>query len=157
MVKRELKSLLPAWLFFYSAFSLVNLTLTVVLHEHRMVAAASPSKIFVGTLIIAKGLLLADLIPFLRKLDRQPILTAALSKTAAYAVILFFLQFLESLFDFRHLGLRGASQEFVRGLATPRFWLIQLWLLVLLLAYSLTREFYRRLGRQRFRELFLGR
>ena len=154
--KVEAQKLLPAWLFFYLSFSLLRLTQTAVLQEHG-VTILPPSKVLAGSLIVAKALLTVDSLRLFARLENRPIIVTALLKTFVYALVTFFFEYSAALVELRGLGLAQASQEFAHRLASLRFWVIQVWLVVLLFAFSGARTLARRLGRRRFRRLFLGR
>jgi len=94
-------------------------------------------------------------VPF-RRLDERPVLISAPFKTAFYYLLVFFFQYSETLFEFRHLGLESASLEFGHRLGSLRFWVIQAWLVVLLFLFSSVRAFARKMGPRRFRRYLLG-
>lgn len=145
----ELRELLPAWAFFLLLFSLLWFTEHVLLAEHHF-RGRPPSRILIGSFIVAKGLLLADLIPVLKRLDRVAIVSAAGVKTLFYVIVVFLLQYVEVLFDLRHQGLMGASRTFGRILGTAEFWLLETWLVTSLFIFSATKELIQTLGRKRF-------
>lgn len=153
---REVRRLLPSWLFFYLSFSLLRLTQTAVLQEFG-VSVVPPSRVLAGSLIVAKAILTVDSLRMFRSLDGRPVLIAAFFKTAIYYLLVFFFQYSEALFEFRLLGLEAASQEFAHRLASLRFWVIQVWLVVLLFAFSVVRSLARKTGPRRLRRLLLGR
>ena len=152
----EAQRLLPAWLFFYLIFSLLRLTQTAVLQEFG-VSVVPPSKVLAGSLIVAKAIITVDQLRLFRRLEERPVLISAPFKTAFYYLVVFFFQYSETLFEFRHLGLEAASLEFGHRLGSLRFWVIQVWLLILLFLFSAVRAFARKLGPHRFRRHMLGR
>jgi len=151
----EAQRLLPAWLYFYLIFSLLRLTQTAVLHEFG-VSVTPPSRVLAGSLIVAKAIITVDALRVFRRLDSRAVLISAPFKTAIYYLTIFFFQYSETLFEFRLHGLEAASLEFGRRLGTPRFWVIQAWLVVLLFAFSAVRAFARKVGPRRFRRHLLG-
>jgi hypothetical protein len=153
---REARSLLPAWLFFLLSFSLLRWTQTAILSESG-VTVLPPSKVLIGSLIVAKALLTVDSLRILARLNSLPILVSALFRTVIYGSLVFFFEYSEVLFTLRARGFEEASHEFSLRLNSPRFWVIQVWIVVLLFAFTLARTFARRLGRRRFRRLLLGK
>lgn len=151
----EASRLLPAWLFFYLCFSLLRITQTAVLQEFG-VSATPPSRVLAGSLIVAKAIITVDALRLFRRLDARPVLISAPFKTAFYYLVVFFFQYSETLFEFRHQGLEAASLEFGHRLGSLRFWVIQVWLLLLLFLFSSVRAFARKLGPHRFRHHLLG-
>jgi len=154
--RREARRLLPAWIFFFLSFTLLRLTQTAVLLEYG-VQTLPPSKVLIGALIVAKALLTVDTFRFFTRLESQPVILAALLKTALYAVLVFFFEYSETLYQERRQSLAHGHEEFVRQLGSLRFWIIQLWVVVLLFAFSAVRTLSRRLGPRRFRRLLIGR
>jgi hypothetical protein len=155
-ILEEVAKLIPAFFFFSFLFSLLWLTQTVILAEHHL-HTLPPSRVLIGSVIVAKGLLLIDIIPVLKKLESRAVLVGAFWKTWCYFAVLMFFQYLEMLVDRRHEGWAAGSREFWRCLGEPAFWVLQLWLLISLFAFSATRSLVQKLGRQRFRELLIGR
>jgi hypothetical protein len=155
-VLEEGRSLVPTWLFFFSLFFLLRLMRMEVLRDQK-VQTLPRSLVFIGSLIVAKGILLVDLVPFVKRVRRFPVFWAASLKTLAYFVVVFVFQYLDGLWDLRHEGVRAATREFGRSLLGLSFWVNQVWLVVLLFVYSATRELFHRLGAEKFREVFFGR
>jgi len=154
-LSHEAKRLLPAWLFFFLAFSLLRLTQTAVLQEYG-VRVLPPSKVFAGALIVAKALLTVDSIKLFARLEGRPVFITALFKTFVYMLVVFVFEYSEALFELRHEGFTAGNEEFARRLASLRFWVIQVWLVVLLFLFSATRTLRQRLGKRQFRRLFVG-
>jgi hypothetical protein len=151
----EALGLLPTFGFFFVAFSLLRLTQSVILKEAH-VSVVPPSKVLVGSILVAKALLTVDKLKLFRRLEQRPVLSVALGKTLVYFVVAFVFQYGDGIYEFRHLGLGEASRMVAGRFSTPRFWMIQVWLLLLLLILSSTREFARKIGPKRFRKLFFG-
>jgi hypothetical protein len=152
----EGRSLVPAWLFFFSLFFLLRLMRTQIPKEQQG-GTLPPSRVLLGSLLVAKGILLVDLIPFVKRLARFPVFGSASLKTLAYYLICFLFQYLDELLGLRHQGMAAATREFGRNLLRFGFWVDQVWLVVLLFGYSATRELFHHLGPTRFREVFFGR
>lgn len=152
---REARRLLPAWLFFFLSFSLLRLTQTAVLQEFG-VTVLPASKVLAGSLIVAKALMTVDAVKLFARFEGRPILITAICKTFLYMLVVFFFEYGDVIFEFRHQGFTAGSEEFARRLGSMRFWVIQVWLVVLLFLFSATRTLRQRLGRGRFRRLFVG-
>jgi len=80
----------------------------------------------------------------------------ALLKTAVYFTAALAFQYGDGLYEFRHRELSETTHLVAARFSTPRFWMIQAWLIVLLFVLSSTRELARKVGRRRFRKLFFG-
>jgi hypothetical protein len=152
----EVRTLIPAWAFFFLVFLLLRLTRTEILRESH-ISKFPPSRVLIGSIIMAKGILLVDLIPLVKKTEKYPLLGAACLKSLAYFVVAFLFEYVEGVLDFRHEGYAAASRQFGRSLGSPVFWLLQVWLVFSIFLYSATRELAQKLGPKRFRELVFGR
>jgi hypothetical protein len=155
-VREELVSLIPAWIFFCCLFSLLWLTQRSILREYHL-HLVPPSRALIGSIIVAKALLLVDLIPVLKKLEERAVLIGAFWKTCFYFVVVFAFQYLDLLIERRHEGWAAGSRDFLRNLSGAPFWVLQLWLVISLFAFSAARSLLRKLGPQRSRELLIGR
>jgi hypothetical protein len=154
-MRGEARGILPAWLYLLLTFSLLRLTQSVILREAG-VGVMPPSRVLVGTLIVAKALLTVDKLRLFARLRRRPVAVVAAVKTLAYVAVALLFQYFDGLFEFRHHPLHEATAMVVQRFSTARFWMIQTWLVVLLGVLSVTRELVRRIGRKRFRRIFLG-
>jgi hypothetical protein len=152
----EARSLLPIWIFFLFSFSLLRLTQNVILRDAG-IGVIPPSKVFVGSLIVAKALLTVDRLRLFNRFQHSPILIMVVLKSLAYMLVAFVFQYSQGIYEHRHLVFTEAAREVAHRFTTARFWVIQIWLLVLIAAFTASREFARRIGRSRFRRLFLGR
>jgi hypothetical protein len=155
-VVAELKSVLPAWIYLFLSFSLLRLTVVAVLREHG-VDTLPPSRVLFGSLVVAKALITVDTLKLFPRLDERPVLVSALFRTALYAALVFVFQAVDVLFELRREGLGRGAEELARRWTSLRFWVLELWLLVLLLGFSVARTFSRKLGRERFRRILIGR
>lgn len=155
-VVAELKSLVPAWIFFFVSFSLLRATQTALLMEHG-IELLPPSRVLLGSLIVTKALLTVDAIRFFPRLEERPLLLSAAFRSLLYSVFLLAFQYVEACFELRAEGLAAASAEFARQLGTLRFWVIEAWILILLLLFGVARGLARRLGPERFRQMLVGR
>jgi hypothetical protein len=154
-MKAEALHLLPTFVYLFLAFSLLRLTQSVILKEAG-IHAVPPSKVLVGSIIVAKALLTVDKFNLFKRLERRPVIGIALTKTLVYFMAALLFQYGDGLYEFRHLELSAASRQVAARFSTPRFWVIQAWLLVLLFAFGCARETVRKVGRRRFRKLFFG-
>src|SRR5215510_16362375 len=103
-MKIEAVGILPTFVFFFVTFSLLRLTQSVILKEAG-VSVVPPSKVLVGSLLVAKALLTVDKMNIFRRLERRPVLSVALGKTMVYFIAAFIFQYGDGIYEFRHLGL----------------------------------------------------
>lgn len=154
-VLAELKNVFPAWLYLFLSFSLLRLTVVVALRESG-VDALPPSRTLFGSLVVAKALVTVDTLKLFPKLDERPVLIASLFRTFLYAALVAVYQGIDVLLEHRREGWAAGANAFADRLETPRFWVLELWLVVLLLGFSVTRTFSRKLGRERFLHIMIG-
>jgi hypothetical protein len=110
----------------------------------------------VAALVVGKAVLVANMMPFVRRYDRAPLIQPILFKTAVYWVVVFFARLLER---FVHFSMEGNPPgDFFPYLATTfswhRFCAISLWILVLFLIYVTASEFSHLFGPGELRRLF---
>lgn len=155
VILEEVRILIPAWAFFFLMFLLLRVTRTEILRESHT-REFPPSRVLIGSIVVAKGILSVDLIPFVKKVDKYPLLGAACLKALAYFVIVFLFEYVEAVLAFRHEGFAAGNRQFGRSLLTGYFWALQAWLVITVFVYSASRELARKLGPARFRELVFG-
>lgn len=155
---KELKELLPVWLFFFVAFSLLRLTQSVILREAGF-NSSTPSLVLVGSLIVAKVFLVLDWFSFVERFKEKPLVFDVLWKTGIYFVGSFIFycaeQLIETMIKDHDAGLAWRKLEM--SLATPRMWVILVWLLVLLFVYTAARETILAIGKTHMMKLWFSR
>ena len=156
-LKHEFLSVIPAAVFFFVGFQLLALTRALILKEFDIeiwgfVTAA------VGALVVAKVIMVIDLLPFVNRFPDKPIVYNVTWKATIYFIATFFARYIEHMFLFvREYGdLAAANRHLFDDIIWSRFWVIQIWLLVLLLIYCVSKELIRVFGASRVREVFFG-
>jgi hypothetical protein len=157
MVKHEVRELIPPTIFFMIAFEILAISRTLMLREYH-IGISAVAGVVIGALLVAKAVLLADLLPFLRRFHHKPLIYNVLWKTGIYAVAAFVIHYLEHLIPlwWRIGNLVGANRRLYDEMVWPQFWVIHLWLLVLLFMYCAFRELVRAIGPSEVRRLFFG-
>ena len=157
-LKKELIDVLPAVLYFLVAFSLINFTEGLMLKDSG-IKSASFSRVLVGALIVGKVILVADLFFFVDVFRGRPLMYNTLWKTGIYAITALLFRLgeltLKSLFEYKHI--LAAQEHLLAEITEPRFWAIQLWIVILLLIFVASKELIGAIGAARIRQLFLGR
>jgi len=156
-IKAELEELLPPTIFFFVVLHLVAI-LRVLMLEGTGIALGTSASITVAALILAKAVLIADLLPFINRYPDRPLVYNVVWKTAIYVLIAMVLHYLERLFDFWREagGLIAGNQKLLAEIVWPHFWAIQILLVVLILMYCTMREVIRGIGADRMRKMFFG-
>ena len=110
----------------------------------------------VGALVVGKVVLIADKLPLIKRFPERPLMYNILWKTAIYVVCALLVRAIEHmvpfLFQYRSLG--EAIRHLMGEVVWPQFWAVQIWLLVLFLAYCSLRELIRAVGRQEVIDMF---
>jgi hypothetical protein len=155
--KKEFKELLPPTIFFFVILHLVALLRTLML-EGTGIALGTSASITIAALILAKAVLIADLLPFINRYPDRPLVYNVAWKTAIYALIAMLLHYLEHLVDFWREagGLVAGNQKLLAEIVWPHFWAIQILLVVLILMYCTIREVVREIGGDKMRRMFFG-
>jgi hypothetical protein len=137
----QMKSALPPTIFFFVGFNLIVWTKLLILEEHGI----EFSGLFTATvaaLLVGKAVLVTDHLPFMRRFDGAPLIQPILFKSAIYWWCVLVVRLIEALVYFLAAG--GAIAVFpdhlVERFSWPRFLSIQIWLMVLFLAYVTIHE-----------------
>ena len=142
--------------FFLIAFHILLMERALIareygLHPLSMVTAT------VAALLVAKVVLIADMLPIINRFPEKPLIYNVVWKTVIYVGASLVAHYLEHLIPlWWHLGFRAANEHLWSKLVWPHFWAVQLLLVVLFLIYAAMRELVRVIGRDRVRQIFLG-
>lgn len=154
-LKRELIHILPVFAFFFIAFSLINMTDTLMM-KRELGSSFSFGQIVVAALVLAKIFLLIDHLPIINAFSNRPLIYKISWKTGLY----FFTSLIarvEILLTPYYLHADNPSlQNFLQGFNWPRFWAVQIWFLVLIFQFVVARELNQVIGRAKIRKIFLG-
>jgi hypothetical protein len=140
-VIKELEEVLPPVVFFAVGFNLVEFTTQLVPDDYLprfanyMVATAA-------ALVVGKAVLLANLLPFLRRFDTAPLIQPALFKAGIYFAVVFLVRHLEQIVEYLFRGgtITGLTEYATAHFTWHRFVAIQIWVLVLFLIYTFITE-----------------
>ncbi len=156
-IKDELIAVIPPTVFFFVAFQLIAFTRALMLEQYGIKVSTFVTA-SIGALIVAKVVLLVDLLPFVNRFPEKPLIYNVVWKTAIYLVAALLVRYVEHLIPFlrEHLDFVVASRRVFDEVGWPHFWAVQTWLSVLLLVYCALRELIRVLGSDRAREMFFG-
>jgi hypothetical protein len=151
----EVREALPPTIFFFVGFNFVVLTSNLLVAQY-LIGLTNFMLATVAALVVGKAVLIANMMPFVRRYDRAPLIRPILFKTAVYWIVVFFARLLER---FVHFSMEGnPPADFFPYLATTfswhRFSAISLWILVLFLIYVTASEFSHLFGPGELRRLF---
>jgi hypothetical protein len=138
---KEFKELIPPTIFFAVGFNLVLLTTNLILNQYQ-VKFSSFLLATTGALIVGKSVLIAQAMPFFRRMDNGPLIRPVLYKTGIFFIAVALVRILEKLIEFLSHGgtFRGVPQYVATTFNWNQFLAVQLWLLTLFLIYTFFTE-----------------
>jgi len=156
-LKHEIREAIPPFIFFFFAFHLLLLTRSLVQAQYG-IELQSVMNATIAALVVAKVVLLADLLPFVNRFPSKPLAWNIAWKTLIYMLAAMVVVYLERLWEFHgeYGSVSAANEHMIEALVWPHFWVEQVWMTVLFLLYCTLRELARALGGARMRALFLG-
>jgi hypothetical protein len=138
----ELREILPPTIFFFIGFNLIVLTTNLILAEYA-VAFGNFMIATAAALVVGKAVLVANVLPFLRRYDSAPLIQPILFKTLVHWAVVFVARLLEAFVRFRlteHTLVGGFLPHMIAVFSWHRFAAIQIWILVLFLIYVTASE-----------------
>ena len=156
-IKKELKEVLPASIFFLIMFHILVVTRALTLKAYGITAHSTAIAV-IGALIVAKAILIADKLPFLNLYPRKPLVWNAVLKTVVFGIITFFFLMIEELLHQSHQygGMTAGYEHLNTDVVWPAFWAREIWITILLLFYCSAVELARVVGPIKVREIFFG-
>jgi hypothetical protein len=158
-LREEFRHILPVWTFFFVTFGLMALTRMATYREYHIKPEEQP-EFLVGSLIMAKVVLLIDSFFKIRRGPGRPLIYGTLWNTGLYFVAAMVLHHVEQVITLtrhKHVGLAAANREALLALEKPTFLTMMLGVLALTFTFCMLRELIEVVGRERFLELFFGR
>jgi hypothetical protein len=140
-VIKEFKELLPPTLFFVVGFNLIELTTQLFLDDY-LERFANYAVATVAALVVGKAVLVANVLPFIRRYDTDPLIRPILFKTVVYTIVVLLVRFLEKLVEYLVGGgtIGGLPDYVAHHFTWHRFAAIQIWTFVLFLIYTSVTE-----------------
>jgi hypothetical protein len=154
----EVRKILAVALFFSTGFVLIDLADRLITRGSG-IEPISFLRAIVGGLIVAKVLLITDLLPFVHAFPEKPIVHNILWKSSIYVAASLVFRYAEPLIKslFRGAGLAASHHSALAELMLPKTWATEIWLAMLLVVYVTAQELGRVLGKDRLKLLFFGR
>ena len=153
-IVKELKELAPPVLFFAVGFNLILLTTNLILGQYQ-IKYSSFLAVTVGALVVGKAVLIANALPFFRRMDNQPLIWPVLFKSGIYWIAVCVVRLIEKLIEFFvHDGKLNDMQHYIATNFTwNQFFAIQIWVLVLFLIYTFLHELITLFGHGELRRI----
>ena len=156
-VKEEFFAILPPTIFFFIALHVIAF-IRVLMTKGSYFEPISTVSIAVGSLILGKAVLIADMLPWINRYPDKPLVYNVVWKTVMYLLAASVIHYLERLIDFSwHAGgIIAGNEKMLAQMLWPHFWAVEILLLVLILMYCTARELVRVIGREKALRLFFG-
>ena len=156
-LKEEFSALLPPAVFFFVALHLVAFVRVLMLKGTGIAVGTSVS-VTLAALIIAKAVLIADMLPFINRYPHKPLVYNVLWKTTIYVLVAMLVHYIERLVGFWRDagGLIAGNEKLLSEIVWPHFWAVQIFLAVMILMYCTMRELIRIIGREKVQRIFFG-
>ena len=156
-LRHEVVEAIPPAVFFFIAFQVIAFTRALMLEQYgiRVSTFVAAS---IAALVVAKVVLIVDLLPFVNRFPEKPLIYNVAWKTVIYLIAALLVRYIEHLIPFvREYGdLTQANRHLLDEVVWPHFWFVQIWLMVLFSMYCALREVVRVLGRERVLHMFFG-
>jgi len=156
-LKEEFFALLPPTIFFFVALHIVAI-IRVLMAKGSHFEPMSTTSIAVGSLILGKAVLIADLLPAINRFPNKPLIYNVAWKTLIYWLVATLIHYLERLVDFWRQagGLVAGNEKLLAEIVWPHFWAIQIILFVLIVMYCMMHELVRVIGKEKVLRIFFG-
>ena len=156
-IKEEFVAMVPPTIFFFVALHLVAF-IRVLMLKGTGLAPMTTVSVTVAALILAKAVLIADMLPIINRYPEKPLIYNVSWKTLIYLLMSAVIHYLERLVDFWRQagGLVAGNEKLLAEVVWPHFWAIQIVLLVLISMYCTMHEIARVVGGDKLRQLFFG-
>jgi hypothetical protein len=156
-IVRELHHMLPPTVFFGIGFNALVLTIDT-LSEHSGGQPISHLTASIGALLVAKGVIVAEMLPFFNKFQSEPRVVSVSWKAGLYFLLTTLLHITERAFSASRnaKGLEAGVALDFQAFDWSHFWLTQLWLAILIYAYTSLMVFVRELGHESVYQAYFG-
>ncbi len=156
-LKEEIRKILVVAVFFSTGFLLIMLA-ERLFTRGSSIEIAGYARAVVGGLVVAKVLLLVDLVPFVHAFPDKPLIHNIVWKSSLYIAASVVFMYIEPLIKhlFKGLGLPASHALALQELMQPRTGAILIFVAMLLVAFVTMRELSRVIGKEQFRHIFLG-
>jgi hypothetical protein len=156
-LKNEFSKVIFPAIFFFITFQLIAYTRDLYLQQHG-INVTSVVAATIGALVVAKVIVVVNMLPFMNRFPDKPLIYNILWKTWIYILATFLVRYVENIFPFfmETRDFVQANHNLLDAIIWPRFWATQIWLSVLFFIYVALRELVEALGRERVTRMFFG-
>lgn len=155
--KEEMRLLIPATLYFLLALYIVTWVRELMVAGTDQSIGQSAS-IIIAALVLAKAVLIADLVPFMRRESTRPLVWIIAVKSSMYLVVATIVHLIERVIEcWRHApDLATAWDRVQHQISWKQFIALHIVLALFMIAYSTMRELTHALGAPRMKALMFG-
>ena len=156
-LKEEFFAILPPTIFFFMALHIVAF-IRVLMTRGSHFEPISTVSIAVGSLILGKAVLIADMLPPINRYPDKPLMYNIAWKTVIYLLMASVIHYVERLIDFSWQagGVIAGNEKMFAEMVWPHFWAVEILIFVLIFMYCTARELVRVIGRKKALQLFFG-
>ena len=156
----EFRQMLPPTIFFFLGFNLILFTKRLILEDY-LIQFTGFFLATVSALVIGKVVLVAEMMPLLRRFDGEPLAKPILFKTVVYTLLVFVARLLEAFIHYvaggGAVGRGGFIEEQLGSFSWHRFITTQMWVFLLFLVYVTANEINQLLGDGELFKIFFTR
>src|SRR5450755_4446965 len=154
-LKEEFFAVLPPTVFFFVALHVVAFVRVLMLKGTGL-APLSTVSIGIAALILGKAVLISDMLPFINRFPERPLVYNIAWKTLIYLLVSALIHYLEHLYEFSRQagGITVGNEKLFAEIVWPRFWAVQIILLVLIFMYCTIHELVRVIGKEKILRIF---
>ena len=156
-LKKEIIELIPPFLFFLIVFH-VMIYAKSIMQEYFGVKETSSLTATINALIVAKSILLAEALPFVKLFRNKRLIYNVIWKVILYLTLILFIEYLEELIPLMNHGdtFAKANKNIMLEFSSDKFIVVHIILSLFLVIYVITIELVDALGRKQFLQLFFG-
>ncbi len=155
--KEELRLMIPAALYFLLALHIVTWVRELMIKGTGQELGQGASML-IAALVLAKAVLIADLLPFMRRESMKPLVWIIAIKSSMYLVVATAVHLIERLFEcWRHAAdLSAAWDQVLHQISWSQFIALHIVLALFMIAYSTMRELTHAIGAAKMKALMFG-
>jgi len=156
VLAREIREAMPPFIFFLLLFHLIALTKAISLSDYSFGALRAVGAT-VGALIVAKAILLVEVLPISKLFADKPT-ARILWKAFLYSIMVFVFSLVEEVIPLfmKHQGIVTVAETMYHEISWPLFGVLTVWIYLGLLLYCTITELVNIAGPEKVREIFLG-
>jgi len=157
IIKHELREAIFPATFFFFVFHIIALNRMLLLESYGM-TVTSMTVATVAALIVAKAILIADSLPFIKIFSGKPLVYNIAWKTFIYGVLCFVIRCLEEIITHssKYGGLRASADYLAHDFSWSHFWAVQIQLVAALAFYNTIVDLDRYFGKGSLKKALFG-